>query len=566
MFLEIAAGAYLLGNYAYHRWFEDHDPVEKSNEFRVPVTDHGSALPLYFGRVRIRKPVLAQTSPDFFMADTDEWSFRQSGGADFLYGIDMLFALGIGFYNGVNRIHTIWGGELKMQTPLYAGLESLTGEGNYEQPVYMAGPQITDRDDRSAIDYPAGFGLVEFLNGNSEQELVDKSGINLSKTYAGDRLSTIPYSFAEPILGETLGTTYQLGGTTTPVEMPGYRGLTMVFMFNGNVVAAAADSGIPAAADHGAPVARWHSFPVIPPLGSTLAVLPWIVGANPEPPAYSFETSTYPNTSLDLRTVGSEANPADVLWAIYRDVYGKLGLDYTRLDYETFRAVAEQLRIEGHGYSRVWEDGSAPMAGEVVLEVLKQIDGLIYEDMLDGLIKLRLIRADFDPSTLLLIDPNNARLEPVTAAGRSKLVNKLRVVFENRSKDYESDSVTADNGANAFGQSAVIPDAIEFPGIKTAVLARPVASRELAARSIPLAKVRAIVDRRAYRVTPGDRVVLNYPKFNISGMVMIVARATPGASNSNDMALDLIQDFHYTHRFIVSTDTGLPAHPTEAVG
>lgn len=572
MWLEIAAGAYLLGSYAYHRWIEDKPEEDKELEFRIPKTKVGTPIPLYFGRVRVHEPILAQTSPDFMIVDTAEWSMDQPGGAEFLYGIDMLFALGIGFQDGINRIHNMWAGELKMLTPTGPGLETLTGNGNYEPPAYM-GFSVTDRQDRSAIDYPAGFGFVEFLNGNTAQELVDGSGINLSKTYAGDRLSTIPYAWPSPIFGEPPGTLLSLGGITPPAELPAYQGVTMAFLFNGTEIAWLFDSGITRVADTGQPIGKWsidYTGLPIPVTGDTIPILPWIVGASPEPPQYSFEISTYPNQALYATKVGDDANPADVLWAVYRDRLGKLGLDYTRVDYETFYAAAEILALEGHGFSMFYN--AHVEAEDIVMDILRQVDGMVYEDPWDGKIKLKLIRADFNATELLIISPENATLEPVTAGGRSKLTNQVSIVFENRSKDYADDSVTADNGANAVGQDGQQrPETLEMRGIKTAALAGPIASRELAARATPLKQFRAIVDRgtdtngnSAYRVRPGDRVVVNWPKLNISGMICIVARVNKGSTTSNDVALDLIQDFHYTHRFIPSTDTGLPHYETAA--
>ncbi len=285
-------------------------------------------------------------------------------------------------------------------------------------------------------------------------------------------------------------------------------------------------------------------------------------------PVLHFEVSSYPSVSLDEYTVGLEANPADVLYDLLKGTFGKLGLDYTLVDYETFRAAAEALNDEEHGYSRAIEDSSS--ADEIISDILKQIDAVMYEDPIDSKIKLKLIRGDYDPTLCRDINPETCeRIDTPAAGGWTGRVNKIRVVFPDRDSNYAPGSATAHNQANAVGQNGLVEElVIQMPGVCTQALANDIAGRELAARSRPMFKCTAIVDRSFLRTVPGDVVSINWPDWHISGMLMRVAGVTRGSLQNGAIKLELIQDFFYSRRAIIveGGDHGtIGSFPTDAL-
>ncbi len=285
-------------------------------------------------------------------------------------------------------------------------------------------------------------------------------------------------------------------------------------------------------------------------------------------PTLSFDVSCYPSVSLDHTSIGAEANPADVLYDILKSPFGKLNMDNTRVDYETFRAAAEQLRIEAHGYSRAIEETTT--ANEVIADILRQIDAVMYEDPINSQVKLRLIRNDYVIGDTLLITPNTCKkLTTPAAGGWTGRANKVRVIFTDRNANYEDGSATAQNQANAFGQDGDVEEVVlHFPGVCTQELANVIAARELSALSRPIFKCIAIVDRTFLRVVPGDVVRLTWPKWHISGMLMRVAGVTRGTLENGDIELQLIQDFFYTYRGVFHDDATHPpitSFPTDAL-
>jgi len=502
MWAAVIQAGIMLGTFVYHRTRNPTAPP-RDRDVKIPLTEEGAIIPLIFGRCRVRAPVLAWIG-DVQTSSGDVVSGVNSG--TLLYRASAFFALGIPFEDGLNRVHSMYVGEealintldspgggaipgdLRVQT------DELEGDGAFEYDTrrcsLMKDPVGVDLDTT-----PSAGGWVEFLNGNTTQNIVDPGTLAATTT-----------------LGERM--VFDVDSD----EIPGYRGFMSVFLY-----------GID---------------PPDPDAGFNF-------GMSPQIPAVSFEASSYPFDALTADRIGLDANPADVIYHLLKDHLGKLGLDYTRVDYTTFLACALTLDDEGHGYSRAIEDGTDTQ--EAIDEVLRQIDGVLYEDPLDGLFKLRLIRADFDPATILRIDPSNCEgIENFAAGGWTNVPNKIRVVFTDRHAGYVEGSATAQNQANAVGQNGQVREIVlNFPGICTQALADEVAGRELSARSRPIAKFRVIVDRSFWRVVEGDALLVNFPEYNISGMVVRAAHVSRRGPDSNSIAIDVIQDFFYVHRRIV---------------
>jgi hypothetical protein len=548
MWIQLAVAAYMIGDYVYHRW-NDKKPDPKTDEFTIPVTRQGAPVLMIFGRCRIREAVLAMTG-NFYIIDTHLWGMHQAGGSDFLYGIDMFFVLGTPMASGVNRIYSIWAGDEKMRTPIYGGLDTLIGGGNHEVPAELAGPAITDRTSRAAVDYPCGFGLIEFLNGDNDQQLVDPITL-VSSTYTADRLSANKY----PPFSATTDTF--IGGTINASDMPGYRGFMCVFMFSGNLVATSfPGNSITPSSDRGQAVTLEGNGDGIT---THVVVLPWCVGASPEPPVYSFEGESMPRSPLANDNIAMDANPVDVMFDVLTDPR-KLGLSTSLIDFPSWTAAATTVKGERNGYSRAVP---STKTRDLLMDCLRQVDGVIYPNYKTGKLVLKLIRADFNPATIPLINPDNCvSLSFVEAFGWTGLPNALRLTFTDRAKDYENNSATTDNEGNFYTQDGEF-DGIElqFPGICTLDNAKVIAGREMSARSRPLMKLRATVDRSFIRLNPGDPVSVTWPEYHIGGVTFRVASPARGGRDANTVELDLIQDFGYTHRFEITDNGGLPVHP-----
>lgn len=420
-----------------------------------------------------------------------------SGGPNvWSYSMDMLMLLGIPFENPSVAVWRIWVGEQRL------GLAN-PGQPKTHNPGGL--PQAWIMDNTGGSDpWSTQRGLVgqfvEILDGRATQQLVNPTSPYASTTIAGARM---------------------VADAVDASMIPGYRGYVGVFHYGGG--------------------------------GAK-----WSLGNSNDLGSYSYEVSSYPADS-DAFNVGVEANPAKVLRDVLTGKFGKLGLPSSKIDGASFGAAKVRFQEEGNGYSRSIE--GAPDTAEIVREIEEQCDCVVFEDSNDGLIKIKLVRDDYDPGALIGVTTENCEsLQNFAAGGFESVVNKVRVVYEDRDDDYREHSATAHSQASATGSDGEVREAlIRMPGVKTAKLAAEIAARELNARSRPIAKCRAIVDRTFRKVNPGDPIRVTWPEYGIDGRVFRVASVNRGELANGKIALDLIEDFYYVWRNAL-----LPGHPVES--
>lgn len=505
---QVYAGVFIASQ-IYHRLKQPPKP-KPASEIEVARTDEGASVPLIYGRCRVREPALVWMSKPTAHADGGAVDIGNStAGMPFLYCVNMLFALGIPFRGvSTNRLYRVWAGEYRLSgtaTEANEGtpLELLTGNGGDEnQSLPYPGPVVQRFDEESGRGLIGG--KVEFLNGNANQQLVNPTDPWAPTTRAG------VYMMDSVI-----------GNVPHESEIPGYRGYMLAFLYN-------------------------------------LVGYGWSIGTSPTPPAFTFEVSSYPGDS-DAFNVGQEANPAKVLLDLLVGDFAKLGISIDQIDVDSFGSAKTRLYEEGNGYSRAI--ASTVDAAALIREILEQIDGVLFENPTTGKITLKLIRDDYDWSSLIGVTTENCdAIEGFAIGGWTGVINKIRVVYSSRRDDYREASAVAHNQANAVGQDGETrEEVIQMPGVCTHTLAAELAARELAARSRPISKCRAIVDRTFYQTMPGDPIRVTWPEYGIDGRVFRVAAVNRGTLENGKIALDLIEDFFYTWRNVL-----VPGHPVEA--
>jgi hypothetical protein len=276
----------------------------------------------------------------------------------------------------------------------------------------------------------------------------------------------------------------------------------------------------------------------------------WKIGGSPSVPAYSFEASSYAPSSYPWgMQIGLDCNPIDVLYDILTAQLGRLGIPAAYIDIPSFVEAAGVLVGESHGYSRCIEDRR--QAGDAILDILKQIDAVLFFDEQAVKFKIKLIRPDYDPDEIPQLTKDNCDAEgsEFVSGGWSNLVNKVRLVYENRDDGYRDASETARNQANAVGQGGVVVEqVIEMRGVTHPDLAYALAHRELAHLNRPVMKAHVIVDRSFVRVNPGDAIRVYWSSPDISGIIFRVASVSRGTLENGRIRLDLIQDVNYVFR------------------
>jgi hypothetical protein len=536
--LGLITGAFLVGDFIYHRWLDTPDKQPRQPD-PMPETNEGSVVPLIYGKVKIDKPILAWfEKPQTFV--------QEGGVADgrLLYAANMFWVLGIPFSTDdrLDRIFSVWSGDLKLEThfpalsdggPPFVNPEDLDGGGGFED----------ENRHRCSVHFitkvDAGIfveGWVEFLNGKSGQLIVDSASSYDATTQAGTFMTTV--------IGAPPNNSQ---GDVDPSLCPGYRGYLSCLLYNSS---------------------KTSFFP---------NNAHWIFGLTPQVPTYSFEVGSYVDTfdaskwpaAKPLSIIGEDSNPVNVIVDLLTGdgADGKLGQDISTIDFDSFSAAGYTLAVEGHGYSRALDQ--AKPARDHIQDILRQIDGAMSFDTSIGKWVLKLIRNDYNLSDCPHITKANCSgLRGFASGGWLDLPNRILIQWTDRANGYIVATAPSSNQAlsTATSDGGIREQSIEMLGICEADTAARCAERELAALSRPLMRFTALLNRSMFRLNVGDVVKVTWTDPDIAGLPFRVANINRGNLDDPTIVVDLIQDYFYTWRNAPPVDTGFGGHSIDGGG
>ena len=287
----------------------------------------------------------------------------------------------------------------------------------------------------------------------------------------------------------------------------------------------------------------------------------YVWGESGSLPPVHFEVSSIPN-ALGAGPIGSDANPAEVIYDILTNPWSRVGLPTGDVDSVSFLDAATTLASESHGISLVEDRGKSPKS--VLRNILAQIDGVLYQDPSDGLLKLKLIREDYVIGNLpLLFEDNILAVKEYAVPTWDETYNQVRVEYIDRSGAYTTRSAMAQDHANITIQGKIRPTTIRYQGISNGSLAGVVASRELRVLSLPLAKVKLTVSRDAATYLPGDVFRFSWADYGVSNMVLRVQNIDLGRLEAGEIGLECVQDqFAFGIDILEQPPVQPPASPT----
>ncbi len=238
--------------------------------------------------------------------------------------------------------------------------------------------------------------------------------------------------------------------------------------------------------------------------------------------------------------IGNDMNPAHILYATYTSTKWGAMFNTADIDDANFRAVADTLYDEGFGMSLIW-DHSARIE-DFVESIREHIDAAIYTDIHTGLVKIRLIRADYDVETIPLLDDDNvATVEQYRRRTIEEQVNSVTVKFWDATTG-ETGSTTLHDIASIARQGYTNNVVLEYPGITSKALADKVAARELAARSADLATVTLLTTAEGMQIEPGMPFLWTCDQYGVTEMVLRAVRVSYGAFGDSSIRIEAVQD------------------------
>ncbi|GEM_PF-2429985 len=140
-------------------------------------------------------------------------------------------------------------------------------------------------------------------------------------------------------------------------------------------------------------------------------------------------TSTSDGWLPSLAVIGAcDMNPAHIIRECLTNTAWGMGYPVSDLDDAAFAAAASALYAEEFGLSLLW-DQATDLEG-FIQETLKHIDGVLFLDQATGLFSLRLLRADYDPAQLPILDSSVVvEVRDYSRRTQNELVNTVVLTY-----------------------------------------------------------------------------------------------------------------------------------------
>lgn len=266
---------------------------------------------------------------------------------------------------------------------------------------------------------------------------------------------------------------------------------------------------------------------------------------------YSNQMSDVPYNDSPPPDSFIHANPIDCIyeclistqWGAGIDpahIYGGLGNNIEN----QFAAAALVAYFEGLAFDYLWSS-SSPVE-EMIAEILRYVDGAIWTDPADGLIKIKLARDDYldeIDSLPVLSNDDFIEIQSFTRGSWRETKSEVRVSFPDQAKaDFETNTATWRNPANYAIQGANEAAEITFRGCPSLRLANRLAAREGRVLSTPLARLRGTVDRKIWQFHPCSVFKFNWPEQGISNLIMRITTMNLGTLEEGTIEIQCAQD------------------------
>lgn len=279
--------------------------------------------------------------------------------------------------------------------------------------------------------------------------------------------------------------------------------------------------------------------------------IPQGTSPNPTVPGGSFAQLDPINSDISaIPGQGIDANPVFVLYEIMTDLIWGLGIPAAEIDNSSFDDAATIVRAEKNGFSFILD--SPQEVSDVIRIIEEHIDGVVFQDPVDGLWKINLTRPDATytdnsiaiPPALPEINASNMiELRSFARGSWDDTTNAVDVEYADRTQNYGTKFGKAQDQANVQLQGGVIVKTnVRFPGCKTNVSANDLAWRELRTLAFPLAKLEVIVDRTFWNAQPAQVVTFTDVDLGLTAVRFRVVDADFSDLVDGRIRLNLIED------------------------
>jgi hypothetical protein len=265
-------------------------------------------------------------------------------------------------------------------------------------------------------------------------------------------------------------------------------------------------------------------------------------GGNIVIPTISAEVQSLPNvlgagTSPD----GNDLSPMEILYNLLISPTGRVGIANSRIDSVSWGDAVSTLISED-----IWLSCFVPTSDSfetVANKILEIIDGILYENFRTGKIEIKLIRNDYVPSSLPIIDDDQiVSLSDISIETWNNMKGRIQAQFKDRSDSYFEKTVVFQNDAIISMQNKIETYSTTFDLVYDKTIAAKLAARQIVNYQKPRFKGRLVVNRKSHSLLPGSVFKLTYAKYSISELICRVSKIDYGDDSSPNIYLEFAED------------------------
>lgn len=238
--------------------------------------------------------------------------------------------------------------------------------------------------------------------------------------------------------------------------------------------------------------------------------------------------------------VPAQMNPAHIIYECLTNRVWGMGAPTSVIDDASFTAAAQTLYNERFGVSLIWAEQSE--IESFVQEVLDHIEANLYVSPATGKFVLKLIRGDYDPATLPILDETNCEVVSYTRRSPAEVINEINLTWTNPENEQEEVLTIQDLGAIVANGGEIISDSRNYYGVRNRDLAWRLAQRDISVATAPLATVEIEVNRTAWDLGPGEVFKLTAEEHGADEEIMRVVKIDYGTTGDSTIKINATQD------------------------
>lgn len=269
------------------------------------------------------------------------------------------------------------------------------------------------------------------------------------------------------------------------------------------------------------------------------------VGTSNYPKPMAFVVQRCPDglgLGSSIANLNGDANGAEMIFDLLTNVSYGLGIPAATIDVAgTFTAAANTLATEGLGLSMQFDQKAS--ADNLIGEILRHIDGVLYVDPTTGLWTITLARGGYDVSTLPELTVDDVLGTPdLSRASWDETSNQVNLTFLSRANNFNERVVQTYDAGNISVTAQVRSQTVEYKGISLEATASLVAMRTLKTMTYPLAKIKIVANRTAWAFRPGGLFRFTWTPLEITNQVFRIIRIGYGELLDGKITIDAVED------------------------